>query len=257
MSGALTRPKGRTLPALSVLFPMWAGVGLLAPIAVGLPLGLIGQAVVGGSPAPSENELEDWVYALVYGGFVAQAVGLVTAFLLYSRSRWATLFRLRMHALPQRPRRSRRTRTLTDGAAAVAFAYAGTHIAWAAAGDGLAAPPGFDTVAQRVFLASIGVLIAAGAGATLALVHGSRLRPPWDRTILLVAIAWVGTAVAFGSGLAELALAPPDRLAPGTSVTLAAGSLSGLIMAVAAYRRVTRPAADEHTRTTAGTGSST
>jgi hypothetical protein len=97
----------------------------------------------------------------------------------------------------------------------------------------------------------------AGAGATLALVHGSRLRPPWDRTILLVAIAWVGTAVAFGSGLAELALAPPDRLAPGTSVTLAAGSLSGLIMAVAAYRRVTRPAADEHTRTTAGTGSST
>ncbi|MFD0853265.1 hypothetical protein ACFQ07_13575, partial [Actinomadura adrarensis] len=47
-----TYPFGRRLPAWLVLFPMWVGTGLLAPIALGAPLGMLVQAVAGGSPLP-------------------------------------------------------------------------------------------------------------------------------------------------------------------------------------------------------------
>ena len=66
--------------------------------------------------------------------------------------------------------------------------------------------------------------------------------------MVLIAIAWVGTGVAFGSGLAGVALAPPERLAPSTAVVLAMGALSGLIMGLAGTRRIA---------TAAGAGSGT
>ncbi|GAB3878016.1 hypothetical protein GCM10029964_028040 [Kibdelosporangium lantanae] len=49
---AMARPWGRRLPAFLVVAPMWVGAGLLAPIAVGLPLGLVAQAVSGVLPCP-------------------------------------------------------------------------------------------------------------------------------------------------------------------------------------------------------------
>ncbi len=234
----LTLRRGLSVPAAVVVFPLWVGIGLLAPIAVGLPLGLVGQAVTGGSPAPADNELQDWVYAVVYGGFVVQAAGLLIAFLLYARLRWAALFRLRLNELPAPEDRSLGLRILVHGAGTVGFGYAGMHLAWAVAGDQLAGPPGFETVAQRVFLASVAVLVAAGAGAMLVLAGARRVGRPGDRAILLVAIAFVGTGVAFGSGLAELALAPPDRLEPLTAVVLVVGTLSGAVMWAAVARQI-------------------
>ena len=75
------------MPAVLLLIPVWVGTGLLAPIALGVPLGLAAQAIAGGSPVPAHNGLHGWVYAVVYGGFAVQAVCLLTAFALYARDR--------------------------------------------------------------------------------------------------------------------------------------------------------------------------
>jgi hypothetical protein len=41
---------GQCVPAWLILAPTWVGAGLLAPIALGVPLGVAVQATVGGSP---------------------------------------------------------------------------------------------------------------------------------------------------------------------------------------------------------------
>jgi hypothetical protein len=96
------------VPAVLVLIPVWVGTGLLAPIALGVPLGLAAQAIAGGSPVPAHNGLHGWVYAVVYGGFAVQAVCLLTAFALYARDRWDHPLALR----PLPPGRSRARRML-------------------------------------------------------------------------------------------------------------------------------------------------
>lgn len=93
---ALTGRWGRRLPALVVVAPIWLGAGL-APIALGLPLGLVAQALAGGSPVPAGDGLHDWVFAVVYGGFIVQAVALIAAFSTHARRRWPQLF------VPDRP----------------------------------------------------------------------------------------------------------------------------------------------------------
>ena len=49
--------------------------------------------------------------------------------------------------------------------AAVAVVYAGANLTWAIAGESLAAPPNFDTAAQKSLLVSTGLLALAGASA--------------------------------------------------------------------------------------------
>lgn len=164
---ALGHRREQGLPAAVVLVPVWLGTGLPAPIALGLPLGIIAQGIVGGSAAPADNGLHGWVYAVVYGGFVVQAVALATAFILYARDRWAELLRLRRPAPAPGPT----PRLLAGAGAAAAVVYAVANIAWAVAGESLAAPPNFDTAAQKSLLVSTGLLALAGASAVRRLVH--------------------------------------------------------------------------------------
>ncbi len=218
---ALAHPRGREIPAAFVVLPVWIGSGLLAPLALSLPLGIIGQTVAGsGSPAAADNGLHGWVYAVVYGGFSVQAVALMTAFALHARVRWPALFRLRLGAPA--------THRLTGLGAAAATLYALANLTWAAAGERLGAPPNFDTVAQRSLLVSTGLLALAGAFAVLQLAHGPRRRLP-----VLAAAAWVGSATSFASGLAQSALAS-EALDPATIVVLAVGAISGLSLGAAA-----------------------
>jgi hypothetical protein len=227
---ALTHPRGHNLPAAVLVLPVWVGSGLLAPLALGLPLGIIGQTIAGGgSPAADDNGLHGWVYAVVYGGFSVQAVALMTAFALHTRVRWPALFRLRMRALPP----TRQRLPLIHLSAAATTLYALANVTWAAAGDRLAAPPNFDTVAQRSLLVSTGLLALAGAFAVLQLAHRPRHRWAVDRLAVLLAVAWVGSATSFASGLAQYALATeaPD---PVTTLVLAVGTISGLSLGAAA-----------------------
>jgi hypothetical protein len=233
---ALTHRRGQRLPAAVVLIPVWVGTGLLAPIALGLPVGLVAQAFVGGSPAPADNELQGWVYAVVYGGFVVQAIALLTAFVLYARVRWPELFRLRTVELASETT-GRLPRFLAHAGASAAAVYAVTNLAWAVAGESLAAPPDLDTAAQRSVFASTGLLALAGAWAVQELVH-RRAGRPFDRLGAPLAIAGVGSAACFASGFAAYALAADASVDPSTSVLLALGSISGLAMGTAALLAV-------------------
>ncbi|WP_284535884.1 hypothetical protein [Nocardioides sp. T2.26MG-1] len=191
---ALTFPWGRRVPGWLLAGPVWVAAGLLAPIAVGLPVGLVLQALVGGAPAPGDNGLAGWVYAVVYGGFVLQGVGILGAFWWHASERWPAWWRA--GRLPARP--------ATIAATVAAVGFGGLHLAWAVAGSAAAAPGGFETAAQRAYLGATGVLILAGV--------------VLDRA----AIAWVGTAVTVFAGPTKILLAHDGR--PG-AVVLATGLL--------------------------------
>ena len=236
---ALSHRRGQTLPAAVVLIPVWVGTGLLAPIALGLPLGIIAQAIVGGSPAPADNGLHGWVYAVVYGGFLVQAVALLTGFILYAHVRWGELLRLRM----LQPAPGPTPRLLAGAGAVAAVVYAVANIAWAVAGESLAAPPNFDTAAQKSLLVSTGLLALAGASAVRQLVHRRSIRRLSEsaRIWAPLSLGWVGSASTFASGLSQYALAADADPDPSTSLLLAVGTISGVMMAVAALLAIVGP----------------
>jgi hypothetical protein len=193
---AFTYPWGQRLPNWLVLGPIWIGTGLLAPIALGLPLGMVVQGFAGGSPVASDNNLESWVYGIVYGGFTLQAILLVTAFVLYARTRWPEVFRLRVRDF-QGP--SPVQRRVIIGSAVVAAAYGVLSLVWAFSGANAAV----ETATQKTFWMTQGALSFAGVVGLLALAYR------WGRGRLLLPLtaAWLGTGVVFASGLyAALAL---------------------------------------------------
>jgi hypothetical protein len=93
----LTEPWGRRVPAWLLVVPVWAATGLLSPIVVGYPLQL-GARLLGGAAAPAAGPaarpfLDDWVFTVVYTGFIVQALALGALFVPYARGRWGHLWR--------------------------------------------------------------------------------------------------------------------------------------------------------------------
>ncbi|MEU6719985.1 hypothetical protein ABZ897_51745 [Nonomuraea sp. NPDC046802] len=167
---------GLRLPAWLVLLPLWVGTGLLVVVAVTAPLALLvgGPAVfAGGGP------IQPWVYMVVYGGFVGQAAGLTTAFVLYARARWPRVLTRPFTG----PRRSFHD-VVAWGALAVAAPVGGTWLVWA-----VGAP---STQAIQGVLR--GLLAIGGAAALVALVR----RRGGARTF---AVAWLGSGSLFANGL--------------------------------------------------------
>ncbi|GAA2574101.1 hypothetical protein SMC26_35885 [Actinomadura fulvescens] len=196
---AFTYPWGRRIPAWLVLVPIWVGTGLLAPIALGLPLGMAVQGVVGGSPVPDNedsNDMANWVFAVVYGGFTLQTITLLGAFVLHVRARWPHLFQLAAREL--RPGATRSLQMLLANGAAVAAVVIGVlQIVWAFSGGDLGADARFETAAQKTFVAIGGPLAFAGALGTLALVH----RRGSGRMAGALVAAWTGAGFLFSWGL--------------------------------------------------------
>lgn len=84
----LTRERGLRVPAWLIVFPMWVGTGLLAPIVLSAPI--IGTDFV--TAGSANGALELWVTPVVYASFAWQGVALLTAFVLYARVRWPQAF---------------------------------------------------------------------------------------------------------------------------------------------------------------------
>ncbi|WP_163572258.1 hypothetical protein [Fodinicola feengrottensis] len=231
----LTFRWGRRLPVLLVLVPMWIGSGLLVPIAVGIPLGLLAQATVGGPAIPAGNGLQYWVYAVVYGGFVVQAIGLLAAFPGYVRDRWPEAFSARTASLATA---SRCRRWLTAIGTIVAVGSAMAFVAWSVLGRAAGAPGGFDTVAQRTLLFVTGVLIFTGGLAVMALV--------WDRSNkrlhLPATFAWIGTGVAVTAGPTLIALSNHGTVGLPLLLVALNTTLAGLFLA-GSTRRLSSAAA--------------
>ena len=92
----LTRPWGRRAPVWLLIVPVWTGTGLLSPIMLAYPLQL-GARLLGGPAAPSGGPgarpfLHEWVFTVVYTGFIVQALALGALFVLYAHARWGHLW---------------------------------------------------------------------------------------------------------------------------------------------------------------------
>ncbi|MFC5146601.1 hypothetical protein [Streptomyces aureoversilis] len=129
----LTRPWGQRVPAWLLALPMWGAVGLLTPIMYGFPAQLIVRAL-GGSASGSgsgadEPFLDEWVFGVVYTGFIVQGLALGTLFALYARERWGHLWRGRVGDLADRPL-GRGPRAALTAAGVLAVLPGAVHLMW-------------------------------------------------------------------------------------------------------------------------------
>ncbi len=205
---AFTYSWGRRIPAPLVLFPIWIGTGLLAPIVLNLPVIVTDLT----KTQLTEMPLENWVWAVVYGGFAWQGVLLLTAFVLYARDRWWFVV-------------TGTVRPGTIGVAgglgiAAALVSAVGHGSWAFGSGGLSAR------GQDVVIAVLGVL------AVIALATVSRGRF-WPRLILV----WTGAGAMAGTGAWGLFSAFTMGSAAHASV-LAVQVTGGVLMMTSVLRRL-------------------
>lgn len=91
------RGAGRGVPAWLIAGPAWVATGLLGPIVAGYPFSVVVE-LVDSSAGAGEGWLESWVFVLVYGGFMLQAVGLGTLFASYAAQRWGAVWQGRTMA---------------------------------------------------------------------------------------------------------------------------------------------------------------
>lgn len=194
---AFTHPWGLRIPAWLLLPPMWVATGLLATFVVGVPVAAILYAL-GSLPLITGGPVEGWVYVLVYIEFAGLGTGLMLAFSLYARARWAEVFQRQAIV---RSSASHRVRVvLANATAPIAIALGVWYLSWAfGATLGLAQ----ETVARRTIIGSVinaidAVLMMAAAAGVLMLIRGiGDSLPRW----LPLVMAWAGTGSMFGWGL--------------------------------------------------------
>jgi hypothetical protein len=233
----LTRPWGLRVPAWLLAFPAWVATGLLAPIMAGFPAQLVVRAFGGGgaSSAGREAFLDEWVFGVVYTGFIAQGLALGGLFVLYARGRWGHLWRGRVWDLPVGAVGPAH-RALAVAAAVLALLPLTLHALWACGvsaglGEGRAADRGGEFyVLEALYVV---FLLAAVAGALLLAFRRGRALP----VSVPLSLVWVGSgAVACWGGWLSLAsLGGPadlaDRLTPLMNLAYAGQMLVGLLVA--------------------------
>ncbi|MFB9468121.1 hypothetical protein ACFFR3_01310 [Nonomuraea salmonea] len=229
---AFTMRWGLRLPAWLVLLPLWVGSGLLSVVIVSAPVVLAAS----GLDALDGGPIEPWVYAMVYGGFIGQGVGLMAAFALYARDRWPAVFTTRLsHPFPSLTRPLQRV-----------IAWAALPVAVLLGGVMLTRVIGAQPYLAVQNLLR-GTLAIAGALALVALVRGrgpgrgpgrgaGRGRGPFWRPAVLV---WLGSGTLFAWGLYTMvvaAAAGPLSAAEGGVEEFVAlfGMLTGLVMGLCA-----------------------
>ncbi|MER7177686.1 hypothetical protein [Streptomyces mesophilus] len=185
----LTRPWGLRVPAWLLLVPVWVASGLLAPIMTGFPVQLLIKVLGGDVQTQSASEpfLDEWVFGVVYGGFILQGVALGGLFALYARRRWGHLWRGRVGDVT-----TPASRPLALTAAVVALFPVAVHLMWASGSTaGLGADAvrdrATDTCALEVLHALFPLTAVAGV-----LVIAFRVPPRLPLAVPL-ALAWVGS----------------------------------------------------------------
>ncbi|MFI7343608.1 hypothetical protein ACIBUY_37400 [Streptomyces sp. NPDC050085] len=238
----LTRPWGRRVPAVLLAGPMWVATGLLVPIMAGYPAQLIVKAVDGTGPATPARQafLDDWVFMVVYPGFIVQGLCLGALFVDYARQRWGHLWQGRGRELT-----GPAPRVTAYVAAALALLPATVHLLWAAGSTtGLTAARADDRSSDFYVLEAlnVGYLAAAVAGALL-------LARRWGRDLPVkvpLALIWfgAGAAACWGGwlGLASLIGVADSENRPTAlmNLTYAGQMIVGLLVAAVGVRCVTR-----------------
>jgi hypothetical protein len=192
-----TRPWGLRVPVWLLALPMWVATGLLTPIMVGYPLQVVVR-LLGSTAGTSEHTgrepfLDDWVFGVVYTGFIVQGLTLGTLFVLYARDRWGHLWRGQVGDLPG----SSPTRPAQQAAAVAASLLTliplTTHLLWACGVTaGLNAARIEEPTGDFYALEAVYVLFAAATAAGVLMIAFRR-----GRTLPLtvpLALAFTGSA---------------------------------------------------------------
>jgi len=186
-----------------VLFPMWVGMGFLAPIAVATPITALARMLGLDSSQGSSSEagaggqsmLEPWVTKMVYTSFVGQGLFLMAAFILYADARWGASLRTRIgDGQPPRPAIA----LLGNTASVVAAAVGLLRLLWAT-GTPLGIPPRLlrgQGVNFYLSQATFGLAALGAAAGIIILVNRLGRRPLWLPLIL----AWTGSGAMFSWG---------------------------------------------------------
>ncbi|MGW3987744.1 hypothetical protein [Streptomyces sp. NPDC004830] len=240
----LTRPWGLRVPAWLLAFPLWVATGLLAPVMTGFPaqLAVRGAAGGGGRPAQRAPFLHEWVFTVVYTGFILQGLALGGLFVLYTRDRWGWLWRGRVRELPARAAWPAH-RFLAVTASVVALLPLTLHVLWACgATAGLGERRAADRTADDHVLEAVFALFLAAAvtGVLLLAFRRGRELPAG----VPLGLAWTGSAAAACWGgwlsLASLGGAQDiaDRPTPLMSLAYAGQMLVGLLVAAVVARHL-------------------
>ncbi|MGW4383513.1 hypothetical protein [Kitasatospora sp. NPDC004531] len=243
----LARPWGRRIPGWLLVLPMFVATGLLAPIALVVPVSAVVGAFTGGFSSggdPSQGLIEGWVFAVVYGGFGLQAIGLVGGFLLHARERWAAVFTLRLRDLPAGPADGVR-RLVVALAAVIGLAPVAIQLSWAFGGHALR--PGDTRQAAQALVVDGGYAVLTLVG-LLGMVALTWRRRDGRSARGALAMSWVGTGTSFGWGLFWLIAStldnPMSKGADMRGLALVGGllALSGAVLATVLALLVTEAA---------------
>ncbi|GGU21464.1 FAM174 family membrane protein [Streptomyces lavendofoliae] len=240
-----TQRWGRAVRAWLLAFPMWGATGLLAPIMVAYP-----AQMAAGHTASTEPFLDEWVFTVVYSGFIVQGLTLGTLFALYARDRWGGVWRGRVRDVSPALFRPV-VRVVAVAASVLLLVPAALHVLWLSGSTrGLSAGRIAERGSDFFVLEGVRLLFAAAAiVGVLTMVFRLGRRLPLKAPL---ALAWVGTAGVgcWGGWLLLAALVPQSDPAnePTAAMLLAyagemiTGMLLGACVAVLLRRRAERPA---------------
>lgn len=248
----LTRPRGHRVPAWLLVLPVWVATGLLLPIMTGFPLQMLVRLLGGdtdGSDAAARPFLDEWVFGVVYTGFIVQGLALGSLFVLHAGDRWGHLWQGTVRDLPDSPT-TPVLRLAAVAASLLALVPVTMHLLWA---TGSTAGLNEGRIAERTgdfyVLQTVDALFAVTAVAgvlPLAFRLGGRL----PLTVPL-ALAWGGSgAVACWGGWMSIASlggvdGVGDRPTPAMGLIYAVQMLVGmLVLTLGAYFLAERDAAE-------------
>ncbi|MFD9423289.1 MULTISPECIES: hypothetical protein [unclassified Streptomyces] len=248
----LTRPRGHRVPAWPLVLPVWVATGLLLPIMTGFPLQMLVRLLGGdtdGSAGAARPFLDEWVFGVVYTGFIVQGLALGSLFVLHAGDRWGHLWQGTVRDLRDSP--TTPVLRLAAVAASLLALVPGTmHLLWA---TGSTAGLNEGRIAERTsdfyVLQAVDTLFAVTA-ATGALMLAFRLGGRLPLTVPL-ALAWGGSgAVACWGGWMSIASLGGvdgigDRPTPAMGLIYAVQMLVGmLVLTLGAYFLAERNAAE-------------
>jgi hypothetical protein len=221
---AFLMPWGMRVPSWLVLFLMWVGTGLLAPIAVMTPIALTAE-LLSPDAVSSSQALAAWVPWVVYAGFTVQAIALFTAFFFYAKQRWGNVLRGAVAEVPAGPtHRLQRLLALVAGGLAVGGAVPAVA--------GLASSSTLNEVLQRGAFIALAALVVTGLLMLMRALPAPAMRA--------AALTWVGSAGLFATGALMLLLSvgtPTEPLDAHTVIQMLAGTLAGALAAFAMAER--------------------